>query len=265
MKTVMSVDDKTNGNGTPGTRSVFGFPVAVSCVEDMCAFLAQKAVQAEIPVLVAAADVHVVTRAVHEPGYGRALARMDVICPDGMPVVWKLNRSLPADGVPARRVSGPDLMEAMVLANEKYPELNHFLLGGDDELLETLGAKLREKCPSFRLAGVYSPPFRAWSSEDLDGMRAAIAASGANVVWVGLGCPKQETWMADQKDVLPPAVYVGVGAAFAFHAGAVKRAPLWMQRNGLEWLYRLYREPGRLFKRYLKHNSLFAWYVLTGR
>ena len=85
------------------------------------------------------------------------------------------------------------------------------------------------------------------------------------MVWVGLGCPKQERWMAEQRELLPPAVYVGVGAVFAFHAGTVKRAPRWMQKNGLEWLYRIYREPGRLLRRYVKHNSLFVWYVLTGR
>lgn len=140
-----------------------------------------------------------------------------------------------------------------------------FLLGGDEKLLEALSGALKEKYPGFQLAGAYSPPFRPWTEEDLENMREAVASSGANVVWVGLGCPKQERWMAEQRELLPPAVYVGVGAAFAFHAGTVKRAPRWMQKNGLEWLYRIYREPGRLLRRYVKHNSLFVWYVLTGR
>ena len=134
-----------------------------------------------------------------------------------------------------------------------------------DKLLEALSGALKEKYPGFQLAGAYSPPFRLWTEEDLENMREAVASSGANVVWVGLGCPKQERWMAEQRELLPPAVYVGVGAAFAFHAGTVKRAPRWMQKNGLEWLYRIYREPGRLLRRYVKHNSLFVWYVLTGR
>ena len=132
-------------------------------------------------------------------------------------------------------------------------------------VLEALSGALKEKYPGFQLAGAYSPPFRPWTEEDLKNMREAVASSGANVVWVGLGCPKQERWMAEQRELLPPAVYVGVGAAFAFHAGTVKRAPRWMQKNGLEWLYRIYREPGRLLRRYVKHNSLFVWYVLTGR
>lgn len=224
------------------TRKVFGFSVAVSSVEEMSSALAERALEAQAPCLVAAADVHVITLGVHDRGYGAVLERMDVVCPDGMPVVWKLNRGLPAGERSAERVSGPDLMEALVRANAEYPGLRHFLL-----------------------AGVHSPPFRSWTEEDRREMREAVASSGANVVWVGLGCPKQERWMAEQKELLPPAVYVGVGAAFAFHAGTVKRAPRWMQKNGLEWLYRIYREPARLLKRYVKHNSLFVWYVLTGR
>ena len=221
------------------TRKVFGFSVAVSSVEEMSSALAERALEAQAPCLVAAAD--------------------------GMPVVWKLNRGLPAGERSAERVSGPDLMEALVRANAEYPGLRHFLLGGDEGTLETLASALKEKYPAFHLAGVHSPPFRSWTEEDRREMREAVASSGANVVWVGLGCPKQERWMAEQKELLPPAGYVGVGAAFAFHAGTVKRAPRWMQKNGLEWLYRIYREPGRLLKRYVKHNSLFVWYVLTGR
>lgn len=257
--------DRPGGRMPCETRKVFGFPVAVSSVEGMARALAERALAAEAPFLVAAADAHVVTLGVHDRNYGAVLEGMDVVCPDGMPVVWKLNRGLPAGERMAERVSGPDLMEALVRANAAYPELRHFLLGGDEGMLEVLAAALKKKHPAFRLAGVYSPPFRPWTEEDRKGMREAIASSRANVVWVGLGCPKQERWMAEERDLLPPAVYVGVGAAFAFHAGTVRRAPLWMQRNGLEWLYRIYREPGRLLKRYVKHNSLFVWYVLTGR
>ena len=207
------------------TRNVFGFSVAVSSVEEMSAALAERALEAEAPFLVAAADAHVVTLGVHDRDYGNVLER----------------------------------------SNVQYPGLRHFLLGGDEKLLEALSGALKEKYPGFQLAGAYSPPFRPWTEEDLENMREAVASSGANVVWVGLGCPKQERWMAEQRELLPPAVYVGVGAAFAFHAGTVKRAPRWMQKNGLEWLYRIYREPGRLLRRYVKHNSLFVWYVLTGR
>lgn len=260
----VSCNDAVSGEQDPAcTGEVFGFSVAVSSVEKMCAVLAERALKADVPCLVAAADVHVVTLGVHDRSYGAVLEKMDVICPDGMPVVWKLNRNLPEEGRRAERVSGPDLMAA--LTGAEHPDLRHFLLGGEEETLEILADRLKEKHPGFQLAGMYSPPFRAWTEEDLKEMREAISSSGANVVWVGLGCPKQERWMAEQKELLPPAVYAGVGAAFAFHAGTVKRAPLWMQKNGLEWLYRIYREPGRLLKRYVKHNTLFLWYVLTGK
>lgn len=263
--TIPNIPDRHGVQIPCETRKVFGFSVAVSSVEEMARVLAERALAADAPFLVAAADAHVVTLGVHDRDYGAVLKRMDVICPDGMPVVWKLNQGLPSGERAAERVSGPDLMEALVRGNEQYPELRHFLLGGDEGTLEALSAALGAKYPAFQLAGVYAPPFRPWTEEDLENMREAVASSGANVVWVGLGCPKQERWMAEQKELLPPAVYVGVGAAFAFHAGTVKRAPAWMQRNGLEWLYRIYREPGRLLKRYVKHNSLFIWYVLTGR
>lgn len=264
----MTIPDNSDRPGAripSETRNVFGFSVAVSSVEEMSAALAERALEAEAPFLVAAADVHVVTRGVHDRDYGNVLERMDVICPDGMPVVWKLNRGLSPGEREACRVSGPDLMEALVRLNVQYPGLRHFFAGGDEKLLKALSGALKEKYPGFQLAGAYSPPFRPWTEEDLEHMRKAVASSGANVVWVGLGCPKQERWMAEQRELLPPAVYVGVGAAFAFHAGTVKRAPRWMQKNGLEWLYRIYREPGRLLRRYVKHNSLFVWYVLTGR
>ncbi len=250
---------------TTTERSIFSFPVAVASVEEMSAHLIERALTATAPCAVAAADVHVITRGVHEKDYGEVLRNMDIICPDGMPIVWKLNRRLTQGAKTAARISGPDLMDAMLQHSCHSPEIRHFLLGGDKETLEKLTANLNAKHPGFNLAGVFSPPFREWTDDDLADMRRAIADSGANVIWVGLGCPKQERWMAQQKELLPPGVYVGVGAAFAFHAGTVKRAPLWMQKHGLEWFYRLCREPGRLFKRYLKHNSLFIWYLLTGK
>ena len=119
------------------TRKVFGFYVAVSSVEEMSSALAERALEAQAPCLVAAADAHVITLGVHDRGYGAVLERMDVVCPDGMPVVWKLNRGLPAGERSAERVSGPDLMEALVRANAEYPGLRHFLLGGDMDIQAT--------------------------------------------------------------------------------------------------------------------------------
>lgn len=194
------------------TRKVFGFSVAVSSVEEMSSALAERALEAQAPCLVAAADVHVITLGVHDRGlWGRAGTDGRGL-PGQMPVVWKLNRGLPAGERSAERVSGPDLMEALVRANAEYPGLRHFLLGGDEGTLETLASALKEKYPAFHLAGVHSPPFRSWTEEDRREMREAVASSGANVVWVGLGCPKQERWMAEQKELLPPAGLCGRGS-----------------------------------------------------
>lgn len=250
------------------TAEIFGFDVAVGDVPSMSAFLAERARTIDAPMLVAAADVHVITRGTGNPSFEDALLAMDVICPDGMPIVWLLNKNLgaTADAPTARRISGPDLMHAMLREPAKDGEpLRHFLLGGSKQLLEKLTANIAELAPHAHIAGTYAPPFRDWTADDLGAMRDAIFRSNANVVWVGLGCPKQERWMAANRDLLPAGVYLGVGAAFAFHAGTVKRAPLWMQRHGLEWFYRLCREPRRLFARYFTYNSKFLWYLVTGK
>jgi N-acetylglucosaminyldiphosphoundecaprenol N-acetyl-beta-D-mannosaminyltransferase len=137
----------------------------------------------------------------------------------------------------------------------------HFLLGGSQELLDALQAALRAKFPRLQIAGVYAPPFGAWPTEEDARIIARIAASGARFVWVGLGCPKQEHWIARNKARLPAAVYCGVGAAFAFHAGRVRQAPAWVQNAGLEWLFRLLAEPRRLWRRYIVFNTLFLFYL----
>lgn len=217
----------------------------------------------ERPLLVAAADVHVATRAARDPGYGRCLARFDWICPDGVPLVWLLKRQ-GAPGEPAR-LSGPDIMSNMWRAGQECTHVRHFLLGGKPETLAALQTALAAAYPGAALAGAYSPPFGTWDDAEQQTIRRRIADSGATCVWVGLGCPKQERWLAEQKEALPPALYFAVGAAFDFHAGTVKRAPLWMQKRGLEWFYRLCREPRRLFKRYCTYNTLFLYYLLTGR
>jgi len=175
--------------------------------------------------------------------------------PDGMPLVWAMNRR--GAGL-QDRVYGPTLM----LHALAQPGVTHFLLGGSEEMLERLAAKLQERFPGLRLAGSYAPPFGEWSREENERIFQKIAASGAQYIWVGLGCPKQEQWIARHKAELPPGVYFAIGAAFAFHAGLVSQAPAWMQKRGLEWAYRLASEPRRLWKRYVVYNTLFLWYLL---
>lgn len=251
----------------PKNCRLLGVPLAETDYAGAVALVCEWARRSGLPpapsvYTVAAANTHVVALARHDPSFGAVLERFDLIVPDGMPLVWAMNRR----GAALRdRVYGPALM-LHVLAQ---PGLSHFLLGGTGELLSQLEAKLRAQFPQIEIAGSHAPPFGIWPPEENRRIFEAIARSGANCIWVGLGCPKQERWLAAHKAELPPGVYFAVGAAFAFHAGRVRQAPPWMQRMGLEWLFRLLAEPRRLWKRYAVYNTLFLYYLLadalTGR
>ena len=197
-------------------------------------------------------NAHSIVTAQQDDMFRAAVTGADMVTPDGAPVAWMLRR-LGANG--QSRVCGPDLMldycQAAALAGEPI-----FLLGSTDETLKKLRARLLARWPSLRIAGSLSPPFRALTERDNDTIVQAVAASGASSVWVSLGCPKQELWMAANRARIS-APMVGVGAAFDFHAGTLMRAPTWMRSIGLEWLYRLASEPRRLWRRYLVTNTLF--------
>lgn len=197
-------------------------------------------------------NAHSVVTASHDPAFAQALDAADLVAPDGAPVAWMLRRLGHAG---QRRVSGPDLMLASLAA---FAESGTpiFLYGSTPQTLEALNARLRNRWPALRIVGQHSPPFRALSHQEDEADMERIKTSGAGVVWVSLGCPKQELWMAAHKGRVQ-AVMVGVGAAFDFHAGVVRRAPRWMRALGLEWLHRLSSEPRRLWRRYLVTNSLF--------
>ena len=201
---------------------------------------------------VAISNVHVVVTASRDTDYGRVIDGADMATPDGAPVAWVLRR-LGFAGQP--RISGPDLMWALCerCAAEHLPV---YFYGSTEETLTALDARLLEAFPDLVIGGLESPPFRALSSEEDAATIERINASGAGIAFVGLGCPKQEMWMAEHRGRVN-AVMIGVGAAFDFHAGKVRRAPRWMRDNGLEWLHRLASEPRRLWKRYLVTNTLF--------
>jgi N-acetylglucosaminyldiphosphoundecaprenol N-acetyl-beta-D-mannosaminyltransferase len=172
--------------------------------------------------------------------------------PDGMPVTWMLRHM----GFPnQQRINGPDLMWNYCEFAERMNE-SIFLYGNTQQTLDNLQRRLRISFPKLMIAGTCSPPFRTLSNKEDDEIVQLINNSGARVVFVSLGCPKQELWMAAHRGKIN-AVMVGVGAAFDYHAGTIKRAPLWMQHHGLEWLHRLYSEPRRLWKRYIVTNSIF--------
>lgn len=202
-------------------------------------------------------NVHSVVTARRDRDHAEALRTADLITPDGAPVAWLLRRKGHAD---QERISGPDLMWSCCRrAAETGTEM--FLYGATPPTLQCLERALEAAFPGITIAGSHAPPFRPLSPEDDRAVVEMINRSGARIVWVGLGCPKQEAWMRAHQGRIN-AVMVGVGAAFDFHAGVAKRAPLWMRRHGLEWLHRVTQDPRRLARRYLVTNSLFIMAVL---
>lgn len=178
-----------------------------------------------------------------------------MVTPDGMPVVWVTR----ASGHPeVGRVYGPDLMLAE-LGRSAQSGHRHFFYGGAPGVARRLAARMRERFPGLGVAGIYEPPFA--SLDELTGEDTArlINEARPDVVWVGMSSPKQDLWMARMRPLLDAPVLIAVGAAFDFHSGTVSQAPVWMQRSGLEWFYRLVTDPRRLWRRYLVDNPWFLW------
>jgi N-acetylglucosaminyldiphosphoundecaprenol N-acetyl-beta-D-mannosaminyltransferase len=173
-----------------------------------------------------------------------------------MPLVWVLRRLGLKD---QNRVYGPDLTLSVcrAAADAGIPV---GLYGGTPEALDALQKVYQERLPQLQIAYAYSPPFRPLTRDEDEAIVQAINRSGARIVFVGLGCPKQEQWVAGHRDRVQ-AVMLAVGAAFDFHSGRVEQAPRWMQRSGLEWLFRLLMDPRRLWRRYFKHNPRFLWLI----
>ena len=243
-------------------QNVIGLPVAACTYSYAIEWILEKASLADKPYAVEAANTHVTALARHDPEFGATMRKFDLITPDGMPLVWSLNAQLPPSEKIADRVYGPTLMLETIKATQDKPQFRHFLLGGKQSTLDKLTAKFSSDFPTATIAATHSPPFGEWPEDETLSIITKIRASRANLVWVGLGCPKQEHWIAKNKHLLPPAVYFGIGAAFAFHADEVKQSPAIFQKLGLEWAYRLAMEPRRLFKRYLTYNSLFLYHIL---
>jgi N-acetylglucosaminyldiphosphoundecaprenol N-acetyl-beta-D-mannosaminyltransferase len=243
------------------TCDILGSRVAVTNYDEAAALARVWALRRDRAYAIDAANTHVIALARHDEEFAGAMKKFDLLLPDGMPLIWCINRK--SKERLRDRVYGPTFMLRSLAATQG--ELSHFLLGGSEELLDTLQKKMREKFPKLQIAGAYSPPFGSWRDDEDARIFDRIAKSGAHFVWVGLGCPKQELWIARNKERLPNAVFIGIGAAFAFHAGRVKQAPAWMQNSGLEWLFRLLAEPRRLWKRYVVYNTLFLFYLALGR
>jgi N-acetylglucosaminyldiphosphoundecaprenol N-acetyl-beta-D-mannosaminyltransferase len=229
-------------------------PLAVSDYDGVLEWM-ESMIAAGARGYVTAAAVNLVMSAREDPEAAAALAGATLATPDGMPLVWALKA---LGHQRATRIYGPDLMAAFC-ARAAARGIPIYLYGGrDPEALALLQARLRERFPGLPIAGAHSPPFRPLSEQEKAEDAARIDASGAAVVWVGTGQPKQEKWMHEMRPRLAAPLLVGVGAAFDFHAGLVSQAPPWMQRAGLEWAYRLSREPRRLWRRYARYNPRFV-------
>ncbi len=188
----------------------------------------------------------------------QAVNGADMVTADGMPVVWVQRRRGHAQ---AERVYGPDVMETL-LARTADTSIKHYFWGGLPGVADTLVQRMQAQHPALKVAGIYSPPVSAVGDTPDPAVVKRLNDSGADVIWVGLGSPKQDMWMLRYRPALRAPLLIGVGAAFDMLAGVKSQAPRWMQRSGLEWAFRLAQEPRRLGRRYLVYNPLFVWHVL---
>jgi N-acetylglucosaminyldiphosphoundecaprenol N-acetyl-beta-D-mannosaminyltransferase len=203
---------------------------------------------------VCVANVHTVMASAEDAELRAAVLGSSINVPDGQPLVWAMNALGHSLGA---RVYGPELM-SRASGRAATTGQRFYLYGGRNQgALVQLALNLRRRYPGVKIVGGYSPPHRMLNEEEEGAITGEINRSGADVVWVGIGVPKQEKWMARMRPKLEPPVLVGVGAAFDFHAGLVPQAPNWMQEAGLEWTYRLAHEPRRLWRRYLRYNPRF--------
>ena len=205
---------------------------------------------------IAVANVHVVMEAWHDKSFNEVLTGAGLCVPDGMPLIW-LGR-LKGHVLP-RRVYGPDLLLEFCRATHGRG-YRHFFYGGAPGAPEALAEHLKKQFPQMNIAGCFSPPFHPITPDEDAHHIEMINQSGTDILWVGLGCPKQERWMYVHRDRLRVPVLVGIGQAFDIHSGRSKQAPAWLRNHGGEWLYRLLSEPRRLWRRYLIYNSEFIFW-----
>ncbi len=238
-------------------QQLFGIPVSVLTREE-CVGTVLAHAQQETLCTVAFMPVHSLMTAVQNPVYKTAIEQFDIIAPDGQPVRWALNH-FHKSGL-SERVYGPDVTLDICREAEKR-KIPVYFYGSTESVLELLRINLQRQFSDLIIAGMKSPSFGEIPESELQDDCDQIVASGAKILFVGLGCPKQELLTVRMKEYLSMPI-LAVGAAFDFHAGTLTQAPKWMQNHGLEWLFRLWKEPRRLWKRYVVYNSRFMWAVL---
>jgi N-acetylglucosaminyldiphosphoundecaprenol N-acetyl-beta-D-mannosaminyltransferase len=235
-------------------QDVLGIPLALTNYDHTLDWI-DRAVAAGARSYICVAAVHTVMASQEDPGLRAAVLDADFTVPDGQPLVWAMN--LLGHDL-SSRVYGPELMDR-ACARAARTGQRFYLYGGRSQgALVELARQLRLRHPGLQIVGGYAPPFRALTEDEEEAVAADIARCDADVVWVGIGVPRQEKWMARMRPRLSAPVLIGVGAAFDFHAGLVPQAPDALQRVGLEWAFRLLQEPRRLWRRYLRYNPWFV-------
>jgi N-acetylglucosaminyldiphosphoundecaprenol N-acetyl-beta-D-mannosaminyltransferase len=238
----------------PDTLAVLGVPLGLTDYEQTLDWI-DATVASRGRGYVCVSNVHAVMASAEDAELRSALLGSSINVPDGQPLVWAINLLGHSLGA---RVYGPELM-ARACARGAQTGQRLYLYGGRNQgALVQLALNLRQRFPGVRIVGGYSPPHRPLTDDERDAVIKEINGSRADVVWVGIGVPKQEKWMAQMRGALEAPVLVGVGAAFDFHAGLVPQAPNWIQESGLEWAYRLAHEPRRLWRRYTRYNPRFV-------
>lgn len=214
--------------------------------------------QNSTPAYITVNNVHTVIEATNNIKYNEVLNNSFLSLPDGKPLTIYLKLK----GVKnISRIFGPSFFEK-TLSFSQQDNLKHYFFGASQNTLSKMLSVIKTKYPKVNIVGSFSPPFRSFTDKENNNFIEEINNSGADIIWVGLGAPKQELWMHENYQKLNRGVMVGIGAGFSYLAGDTKHAPKWMKELALEWLYRLIQEPGRLWKRYLVTNTLFLWYCL---
>ena len=237
-----------------GHYNVFGVEYAIARVEEAVLHV-MKHINELKGKYICFSNVHTTVMARESREYADILNSAAFVFPDGTPIA---KRERDKGFIGAERVAGPDFMKNM-FRDTQDGKISHFFYGSTEETLTKLKDNLEKTYPGINIKGMYSPPFRTLTPEEDEADIKRINESGADIVWIGLGAPKQEKWMSAHEGKIN-AVMMGVGAGFDFHAGTAKRAPLWIQKIGFEWLFRLFTNPKRLFKRYFATNVKFIWY-----
>jgi N-acetylglucosaminyldiphosphoundecaprenol N-acetyl-beta-D-mannosaminyltransferase len=239
------------------SKKLIGCDISLGSYASFVNTIITQASSARQSYYVCVANVHMIIEAYQSNSFEEILNNANLVTPDGIPLTWALKFLY---GIKQERVAGMDLLPDLLLIAERE-EIPVAFYGGTNEMLNVTQSHLENSYPNIIIANMYSPPFRSLTVDEEISVIKMLNDSGARIIFVVLGCPKQEKWMASMKDRIN-AVMIGIGGALPVLVGMQKRAPLWMQGAGFEWLYRLYQEPGRLFKRYAVTNFQFIYLLI---